>query len=81
LLVEQQMIIAEVRPADVPVKILGLEVERKRVGRDLVQLGGKLAHRIVGQIGRRIQGRGRLAACIEGSDFVVHGITLRHVAG
>src|SRR3984885_9251260 len=65
------MIIAEMRPADVPMEILGLQVKRKCVSQNLVELGRQLAHRGIGQIGARI----------EGSDFVVHGITLRAVAG
>ena len=43
LLVEQQMVVAEVRPADVPVEILGLEIERKAVGQDAVQRLGNVA--------------------------------------
>ena len=34
LLVEQQMVVAEMRPADVPVEILGLQIERVAVGQD-----------------------------------------------
>ena len=45
LLVEQQMVIAEMRAADVPVEILGLQVERKRVGQDLIELGRNFAAR------------------------------------
>src|SRR5580704_18751456 len=80
LLVEQQMIIAEMRAADMPMEILGLQVQRESIGQNLVELGRKLAHGVVGQIGRRIEGRADLAR-VEGSDFVVHGITLRNVAG
>ena len=34
LLVEQQMIVAEMRTADVPVEVLGLHIEREGVGQD-----------------------------------------------
>ena len=37
LLVEQQMVVAEMRPADVPVEVLGLEIEREGVGEEPVQ--------------------------------------------
>ena len=70
------MIIAEMRAADVPVKILGFQIKRKRIGEDFVEFCRKLAHRLVGKIGRCIKGRGRLAGCVEGSNLVVHGITL-----
>ena len=33
LLVEQQVIVAKVAPADVPVKVLGLHVNREHVGK------------------------------------------------
>jgi len=63
------------RAADVPVEILGLDVERECGGQDFVQLRRYLAHGFGGKVGRRIKRRGRLAARVEGSDFVVHGIT------
>ena len=37
LLVEQQVVVAEMRPADVPVEILGLEIERVAVGQQPVE--------------------------------------------
>ena len=69
------MVVAEVRPADVPVEILGLEIERKRRRQDGVELFGNLADGVRRQIGRRIEWRGGLAACVEGSDFA-HGCHL-----
>src|SRR5580704_2344387 len=69
------------RAADVPTEVLGLQVQRKSVGQNLVELGRKLPHGLVGQIGRRIEGRADLAARVEGSDFVVHGITLANCGG
>jgi hypothetical protein len=53
LLVEQQVIVAEMRTAHVPMEILGLEVERKRIGQDLIELGRVRADGVVGKIGRR----------------------------
>jgi hypothetical protein len=76
LFVEQEMVVAEMRSADMPVKILGLQVERKRIRKNLVELGGQFTHGRIGKIGRGVQGRGRLAARIESSNLVVHGITL-----
>ena len=75
LLIEQQMVVAEVRPADMPVEILGLEIKRKRRRQDGVELFGNLADGVRRQIGRRIEWRGGLAACVEGSDFA-HGCHL-----
>ena len=60
LFVEQQMVVAEMRPADVPVEILGLQVQRVAVGQKPVEgLGnGRHVRRI--EIGRGIE-RLRLA--------------------
>src|ERR1700722_14728986 len=69
------MVVAEVRPADMPVEILGLEIKRKRRRQDGVELFGNLADGVRRQIGRRIEWRGGLAACVEGSDFA-HGCHL-----
>ena len=43
LLVEQQMVVAEMRPADMPVEILGLEIEREGVGQQGVERAGDVA--------------------------------------
>ena len=72
LLVEQQMIVAEMRAADMPMEVLGLEIERENVGEDLVELGGQFPDGSRWKIGRRIKCRRRLVARIEGSDFA-HG--------
>src|ERR1700733_2260831 len=69
------MVVAEVRPADVPMEILGLEIKRQRRRQDGVELFGNLADGVRRQIGRRIERRGGLAACVEGSDFA-HGCHL-----
>jgi hypothetical protein len=60
LLVEQQVIVAEVRAAHVPVEVLGLEVEREHVGEDAVQCAGDILDGGGGQVGGG--GQGRLAA-------------------
>ena len=75
------MVIAEVRSADVPMEVLGLDVKREGIGKDLIERGRKLFDGMLGEVGRRIEGRGHLAARIEGSDFVVHGVTLRNLNG
>ena len=55
LLVEQQVVVAEVRPADVPVEILGLEIEREGVGQQPVERLGDVADGRVGQVGGGIE--------------------------
>jgi hypothetical protein len=69
--IQQQVVVTEMTAGHVPVKVLGLQVERERGGQDLFELGRNLADRIGGKIGRCIK-RGRLAARVEGSDFA-HG--------
>ena len=57
LFVEQQVVVAEMRPADVPVEILGLQIEREAVGQKPVEsLGNGLDGGIV-QIGGGIERR------------------------
>ncbi len=55
LLVEHQMIVAEMPAADVPVEILGLQVERKGVCDQRVDRRRNLFHRLWRQIGWRIE--------------------------
>src|SRR5271170_5356422 len=50
LIIEQQMVIAEMRAAHVPVEILRLEVESEHVGEHLAQLGGNLYDGIAAQV-------------------------------
>ena len=57
LLVEEQVVVAEMRPAHVPMEILGLEVEREGVGEQRVERAGDVAAGIVAEIGRRVQRR------------------------
>src|SRR5262245_63576960 len=50
LLIEQQMIVAKVAPAYVPVKVLRLYVKRKYVGKQSTSVARDLLNRIVGEI-------------------------------
>ena len=43
LLVEQQVVVAEMRPAHVPVEVLGLEVDGEGVGEQRVERAGQIA--------------------------------------
>src|SRR3981189_3207941 len=72
LLVEQQVVIAEMRTADVPMEILGLEVEREGVRQQPVERLGELADGGGGQAGRGVEGVLALRARFKRSDFV-HG--------
>ena len=55
LLVEHQMIVAEMPAADMPVEILGLQIEREGVGQQRVERGRNLVERGLRQIGRGIE--------------------------
>jgi len=55
-LVEEQVEVAEVGPAQVPVEVLGLEVEREHVRQDRVHHPGDIARRSGGQVSRRGEG-------------------------
>jgi len=71
LFVEQQMIVAEMRPADVPVEVLGLEIEREAVRQDGVERTGNVLTGVGAQIGRRLQAR---RAVVSRSGFAgAHG--------
>ncbi len=68
LLIEQQVVVAEVRSAHVPMKILGLHVQREYVGQDCVQASGYVLRRLLAEIGGRDQGR--CAPALEGFSFL-----------
>ena len=51
--VEQQVIVAEMRSAHMPMEVLGLQIERETVGEQRIERRGNGAH--------RVSGRGRLA--------------------
>src|SRR5262245_47974989 len=44
VLIEQQMVIAEVRPGNVPMKVLGLQIKREHVRQQPVERAGNVAH-------------------------------------
>ena len=79
LLVEQQVVVAEMRPADVPMEILGLHIERKRVSQQPVERLRDLLDGFVRQIGRRVQARGRFARFELSHLLLVTGCTSRMV--
>jgi len=51
LLVEQQVIVAEVWTGDMPVKILGLHIQREHIRQKNIQCAGNVAHRIRLEVG------------------------------
>jgi len=63
------MVVAEMRSTDVPMEVLGLQVEREGRGEDFIELGGNLVDGIRRKIGRRIKRGCRLATCIDSADF------------
>src|SRR5581483_1419347 len=68
LLVEQQVVVAEMRSADVPVKILGFQVQRETVGEEAVESAGDIFRGIGAEIGGGRNARGRAAG-----DSMIHG--------
>ena len=56
LFVEQEVVIAEVRPRYVPVEVLGLQVQREHVGEQDGERAGDIPRRGRSQIRRRIEG-------------------------
>src|SRR5262249_46093355 len=69
LLVEPQMIIAEMRAANVPMKVLGLQIEGKYVGEQTVERLRYLLDGFVLEIRRGIERAHGLAARFQLSDF------------
>src|SRR5262245_22428953 len=71
LLIEQEVVVAEMRAADVPVKVLGLHVERKRIRDQGIQRGRYFAHALGWQVSRggfklsHLGGHG-VTSCLEG---------------
>jgi hypothetical protein len=53
LLVQHQMVVAEVRTGDVPVEILGLDIEREKVGQQRRERAREVPDRIGIQVRRR----------------------------
>jgi hypothetical protein len=56
LLVEQQMIVAEVRARHVPMEVLGLHVEGECIGQQPVHGLGDVAHARLREVGWRVEG-------------------------
>src|SRR5215813_14204060 len=78
LLVEEEMIVAEVRAGYVPMEILGLQVKRKHIGEQDIERAGDLRHGVGAQVGRRIERsepqRGGILCCrhfVSPSDAMV----------
>src|SRR5262245_65363201 len=76
LLVEQEVVVAEMRAADVPVKVLGLHVERKRIRDQGIQRGRYFAHALGWQVSRGIEPSWSSAG-VERSHLGGHGATAR----
>jgi len=55
LFIEQQVVIAEVRPAQMPVEVLRLQVEREHIRKQGVHGSGNIPARLCFQIGGRVQ--------------------------
>src|SRR6185437_1148970 len=79
LFVEQQMVVAKVWSAHVPMEVLSLHIKRKDIGQNSIELFRDLTDGLGGQVSRGVQNRACFAARIESSHFVVHGITLRNI--
>src|SRR5450755_2447734 len=63
MLIEKQMIVAEMRATHVPVKILGLQIERENIRQDRIQRAGDVLGCRRLEIGRR--GQRRLLPALE----------------
>ena len=66
MLVEHEVVIAEMRAADVPVEVLRLHVEGEAVGEDAVERLGDVFLSIGGKIGRCLEPRGGLVHAVHG---------------
>ena len=56
MVVEQKMVVAEVRAAHVPMKVLGLQVKGEDIGKERVKGRGDVLHRFRVDIGWCVQG-------------------------
>src|SRR5262249_38319301 len=65
-----EVVVAEMRAADVPVEVLGLHIERKRVRDQRIQRGRYCAHPVGWKVSRRIEPSGSSA-----------GFKLSHLGG
>src|SRR6516162_3566781 len=55
LLVEEEMVVTEVRARHMPMEILGLQIKRKHIGEQDIERAGNLRHGVGAQVGRRIE--------------------------
>src|SRR2546430_14069917 len=74
LLVEQEVVVAEMRAADVPVEVLGLHIERKRVRDQRIQRGRYFADAVGWKVSRGIE-PSRSSAGFKLSHLGGHGAT------
>jgi hypothetical protein len=72
LIVEQQVIVAEMRARYVPVEILGLDVKRVDVGQQDVEGAGE----ILGRVGAKIGGSGKRGRFARLDVVLVHELNL-----
>src|SRR4029078_11922611 len=70
LLVEHQMIVAEMRATDMPMEILRLEIKREDIGKQRIKRAADVASGIVAKVGR---GRERRLAAFFDCPILVHG--------
>jgi len=70
LLVEEEMVVAEVGAGDMPMEILGLQVKRKEIGEQCVEGAGNVASGLGAETGRRF----KAARAMGHRSLVVHGV-------
>jgi hypothetical protein len=73
LIVEKEMVVAEMRSGDVPVEVLGLDLEGKCVGEQRIHRRGRFPHGLFREVGGRVEGRGGRTR-FELSDFIAQGL-------
>src|SRR6516165_1931444 len=74
LLIEQEVVVAKMRAADMPMEVLGLHVERKRVRDQRIERGRYFAHAFGWKVSRGIE-PSRSSAGFKLSHFGGHGAT------
>src|SRR5262249_17258042 len=74
LIVEQKVVVAEMRSAPVPMEVLGLEIKREGIGQKRVERRRYLANGVGGKVGWSIEPGGG-GARFKISDFAAHGVT------
>ena len=74
LLIEQKVVVAEMRSAHVPMEVLSLQIKSKGIGKQRIERGRYLANRFWRKVGWRIEPSD---ARFEFSHFAGHGPTSR----